>query len=1183
MSQKSAHHLLSVGDLGLQVPGHWTVNIEHHFHPKQRPNPKPEVLVVPFDTLSQSKVVAVLRSQPYFEGVKLVGCIRNGDVELGMGSLFSMAGLDALASPTDIAQVVEALFAPKTKPIPKAPIQEAVLVSEDQQALAVELAELKVIHAQLQEKQRLDAGQFDAERSQLEQQVRTLEQSLQTQAEVIERLEAQVSERIQVLTEHRSQEGSAQKEQQLQIEKLKRAVGLLEQQRQQHIAELEKRRAQEAHRVQEIEAFQTERRELEAKTSALESDLESLHREKAAFEAQAVLVLGLHAEMEELNQRLVQNSQDFETQRNQLETAHGEFQSRLQEIESEHAQLLQEQQTQTAQLEGELLELKTQNSSNLAQIERHASDLAVQKEAIQLLEKEKGIAVAQREGVERKLAELEADIEQRQQVHQEVLSQVEAQRAAHTQLEVMLEEQRLKHDERVQAFETELDKAHEASEAQQAALNAEIDSLKKSLTEHRSEMDDIQQRHQAELEGLNQQVADQVTALEAGAERERLLTERHEALLTEQATDRAQLKSTVQSLAEATAEVTSLQSRAVAQQQQLDEALAQLAEARAEQSEQAQANSELEAQIEQIVGEHIQTVEALNAELQRNQQAHETAISALNTALLQEKDALESQKSQFAAERAALSAQNEGLHRAIDERSAQFKTIQESLTATIDEQANILDELQVLNASLGSERSALKTENRLLTVKHTALESEKADLEHITQELQHSIRQTQAELAAVQAELEQAKQKLDRTLDAEASAQEQLIEVEKQAAQLQERVAGLEQVKSQLNAEKLELQQAVDAYEQKIQLTQASTSDQSVILDGLQSKIQGLEAKLLSQSTDLEAAYNALAERTEHLAQLEQAVQEASQRQRTAVEAHHQEIVALEQSCEQLRVQLATATTVNTESTEKYEKREQELLQTIQAHVQEIEALERNIAEQQSAIGQTSENNVEHEHRMAELKEELSTAQAQVLQQQAANDKLLRATALLKQKNTQLTTELAAAVSTQEIADAGSVASVEALASLEAENAALKAQYAQIEGELEAAKVASGLHAQWQQQRVELLRELDALRRDNIQVQQNSASNPSAAPNEASGEALDLEWLQSYRSVVNRSNRKWDVLEQLINKASGRMLSISERAPKMKNQMEQLLRVMQQIQQGGRQIIATHDDFSKNILNEDES
>ena len=107
------------------------------------------------------------------------------------------------------------------------------------------------------------------------------------------------------------------------------------------------------------------------------------------------------------------------------------------------------------------------------------------------------------------------------------------------------------------------------------------------------------------------------------------------------------------------------------------------------------------------------------------------------------------------------------------------------------------------------------------------------------------------------------------------------------------------------------------------------------------------------------------------------------------------------------------------------------------------------------------------------------------------------------------------------------------------------------------------------------MRELDVSRRENGRYKRQIEAHAQEAAKALESKQDNVNWMASYRGVVSRSSRKWDSLEQLINKASGRMLSISERAPKMKNQMDQLLRVMQQIQQGGRQIIETHDKFSR--------
>ena len=191
---------------------------------------------------------------------------------------------------------------------------------------------------------------------------------------------------------------------------------------------------------------------------------------------------------------------------------------------------------------------------------------------------------------------------------------------------------------------------------------------------------------------------------------------------------------------------------------------------------------------------------------------------------------------------------------------------------------------------------------------------------------------------------------------------------------------------------------------------------------------------------------------------------------------------------------------------------------------------------------------------------------------------------MLKQKNTQLDTELASAKDAHQKASEGSSSSAEELSKLVTANEALQSQNTDLEKEIEGLKRTSAAQQQWTNQRVELLRELDLLRRENgrYQHQLSEFQSKSEALHEKADNTQEDEWVTSYRGVVSRSNRKWNSLEQLINKASGRMLSISERAPKMKNQMDQLLRVMQQIQQGGRQIVETHDEFSKNLFQEDD-
>ena len=90
MSQSKTKNILAVGHFNLSLAQNWNLETDLKFNPKQRISPKPDVLIVPYDT---SKTVRQYRHQAYFNGVGLWGAFRVL-MSVGLTSLFSADGLD---------------------------------------------------------------------------------------------------------------------------------------------------------------------------------------------------------------------------------------------------------------------------------------------------------------------------------------------------------------------------------------------------------------------------------------------------------------------------------------------------------------------------------------------------------------------------------------------------------------------------------------------------------------------------------------------------------------------------------------------------------------------------------------------------------------------------------------------------------------------------------------------------------------------------------------------------------------------------------------------------------------------------------------------------------------------------------------------------------------------------------
>ena len=242
MGQSTMKNILAMGQFNFSLPQHWQVKTDLNFRPKQRPNPKPDVVVLPFDTIEHGKMVALIRKQAYFDGVKLVGCIQNGDVEVGLISLFSINGLDGLASAKDIRKVIEGLFVQRKAQKAKQPVvNEQARVSASSasetgsEGFSDRIQQLEKENQNLRTQIAETLSIYEAERAELQSTRFNYEEEIKSQRSEVQRLEKELADVLENFTSQKAEDANQQKG---QVSKLKKAIAILEQQRQKNIAEI---------------------------------------------------------------------------------------------------------------------------------------------------------------------------------------------------------------------------------------------------------------------------------------------------------------------------------------------------------------------------------------------------------------------------------------------------------------------------------------------------------------------------------------------------------------------------------------------------------------------------------------------------------------------------------------------------------------------------------------------------------------------------------------------------------------------------------------------------------------------------------------------------------------------------------------------------------------------------------